>query len=510
MHSYHIFYFPFKWENDLLKGGLFSERNNLKKIRSNALTSWIQVYHSQKESELKNMYNEKNYYYPFVHPVLYDSGKKDSIVCHYEHKEPQSSEVFYIIATKGKTYKLRIDYLNLNLYSTGVGMLTFYLKNEAEDQKEPQDILNINQYGRRIFPPFFDDIDGKNETAFYIAIEGLNGNPASFREDFANYKNNFTDDTKKELKTWEPACFIRKLIQDLSDSISIQPIIDDRMFVNCWYGNDMLSKELGDDTKYDNFLTSYDNSFWYRYVFIDANDATCRNEKMKEGIIKNATYDRWQKEDFDKDGNRYYGAIQGVSKYSFVMLTDAGWFSKNILAIHMQTVYSRMVELILIQRASMLKFSEEITNESRNFDFSNKSVMNFDNVSSINESYMCFINQIYFREVTAQEQGIELYQMLTNSIGIEHQVKELEKEIEGLHQYVSLLDERTRNENSAYLNKIATIFLPATLIAGLFGMNAIENLCGADGEIVWWQFLMQLGIIGIICLIVYLVFIKKK
>lgn len=44
--------------------------------------------------------------------------------------------------------------MNINLYATGVGFLSFYLKNEDCTQNSPEDILAINQYGRRIMPPF--------------------------------------------------------------------------------------------------------------------------------------------------------------------------------------------------------------------------------------------------------------------------------------------------------------------------------------------------------------------
>lgn len=64
--------------------------------------------------------------------------------------------------------------MNINLYATGVGFLSFYLKNEDCTQNSPEDILAINQYGRRIMPPFFNDTRLRNEISEYIRIEGLN------------------------------------------------------------------------------------------------------------------------------------------------------------------------------------------------------------------------------------------------------------------------------------------------------------------------------------------------
>ena len=168
MYSYHIFYFLFKWKTPDWQSMLFEEQTNIENIPINKYSNWIRVYDSQKltEEEKKDLYNEKNFFYEFVHPALYDTGpalydtgKEESLLKHYERREPQQGGVSYIISKRnGKTYTLKLDAINLNLYTTGVGMLTFHLKNEREDQKKEEDILTINQYGRRIYPPFFDDI----------------------------------------------------------------------------------------------------------------------------------------------------------------------------------------------------------------------------------------------------------------------------------------------------------------------------------------------------------------
>ncbi|MDR1380355.1 MAG: hypothetical protein LBJ47_02635, partial [Tannerella sp.] len=247
MYSCHVFYFPFKWEIDGRKSMLFAEQTNLDNIEWNPQSSWKKNSEALDPDEQQSLYNEENYFYEFVHPVLYDTGKENSILKHFEREEPQRCEVSYIISRRGgKTYTLKVDAINLNLYETGVGMLTFFLKNERDDQKEEEDILTINQYGRRISPPFYDDIEGKHETAEYLAIEGLNGTPNRYREDFASWIRN----GKLGKKSWSPACFVNNLILDLYDGFKITPVIDDRMFVNCWYANnELVDKFKHCDTK---------------------------------------------------------------------------------------------------------------------------------------------------------------------------------------------------------------------------------------------------------------------
>lgn len=483
MYSYHVFYFPFKWEIKERENSLFAEQTNLDNIKWNPYSNWLYNPEVIDKKELDELYNEKNYYYEFVHPVLYDTGKENSILKHFERKEPKQRDVSYIISKRGgKTYKLKVDTINLNLYETGVGMLTFYLINEREDQKEPQDILYINQYGRRIFPPFIADIEWRNEIAQYIKIEGLNGEPSLFYEDFSGYTNK---------RPWKPACFINHLITDLYNGLEIRPVIDDRMYVTCWYANDNLSKKISGE--FESFI--YENNFWYNYLFVDRDEPTCQNENMRKELTDDSTYYRWQR----------YGILFGVSRYSFVGLMNKSSFSTDILFIHMRTIYSRMVELVLIQRASILRFSDEIASVGQLSKVKIIDKRLVERISSIYKEYIRFTNQIYFREVTSQDQGIELYKIMTDILKLQDYVDGLDKEIHELYQYVSLVDDKIRNRNAEKLNIIAAIFLPATLIAGLFGMNKGEDL----GSFCW-QFLIVVAATGIMFGLIQLIFKYKK
>ena len=71
IYSYHIFYFPFKWEIMGLENQAFSDQVNLDNIQYNRNSHWER---SQKPDpgEEESLYNEKNYYYTFVHNILYD------------------------------------------------------------------------------------------------------------------------------------------------------------------------------------------------------------------------------------------------------------------------------------------------------------------------------------------------------------------------------------------------------------------------------------------------------
>jgi len=483
LYSYHIFYFPFKWEKKGLEMENFSTRFNLENIKPSDGSSWENLPHPCTDDYKAELYNEKNFFYKFVHNVLYDTGdRNNNIVRHYERKEAYQTDLVYeikVVANKKEDiYRLQLKSIVLNLYSTGTGILIFYLENNQ--YPEFGDILRINQFGRRIFPPFLGINNGvsgaKNaELADYIAITGLNGSADRYFDDFIDYTTNSG--------IWKACRFIYSLIEDLSIDIKIEAVIDDRMHVVSWIGDNKLADQIKDES-----ILNKKSNDWYRFLFIDGGDCTCQNDKMKKEIIEKHSYLRWQK----------YGSLYGISRYSLVMISDNSDFSLSVLLRNFRTMYARMVELSLVQRASILKFADEVTNLSGLKK--TKSSELADKISDFYREYIRFINQIYFREITAQEQGIEMYNMIQKKMNISDQVKDLDNEISELHEYAVLLEDKEQNRKMSIITILGAFFLPATLLVGLFGMstmpttNTPQFLFGAEP---YWPFW-----ISVVCILI--------
>lgn len=455
LYSYHIFSFPFKWERTLPSSASYSHKIDLQKITPPAGSPWRNIGQPETTTYQVELYNEKNYFYDFVHPVLYDDGNRNQVLIkHYERDEVYQGKVFYKITLPDITYKLEVASISLNLYSSGVGILSIYLKNY--EYGEFTDVLKINQYGRRIYPPFLTLTNGvasaqSTELAQVLALEGMFGDPGDFREDFSSYN---------EKQHWKPCKLIETLLRDFKDACNwkIEPVFDDRMFVTCWVGSNSLSQQITANP--DAYLTSDD---WYKLMFLDVQDPTCQHAGMRRAALEKHTLPRWQA----------YGTLCGVTRYSLVMLTNDSSFSKEFLLTHLRTMYYRMVELNLVQRASLLKFSDEVTVIS-NLKFSRASHI-VDEVSNLYHEYIRFTNKIYFREVTAQEQGIEIYQKIQEVIELRDLMRDLDGEIEELQGYVSLVEEKERNRNLSILTIAASVFVIPTFIVGYLGMNVIDK-----------------------------------
>lgn len=443
--SKHIFLFPFQYTGKKISLHDFhttnwpEENGAWKRVKLN----FDQLDKGQEQD--RDLYNELNYFYPHLHNVLYDSSD-DSCIRHYERADVKDAK--YIIDVSGETrYTLAVNSVNINYYSTGVGVLSIETSNHEYEKGD--DILKINQYGRRLFHPFADDFESHIEGASSLKLVLGNGSEVELMNSSGNplKPNSLSGDLKKLVCSLPP-----------SEECEILPILDDRMFVLSWYKNDELS--FSEDQDYATLLTGAESKdFWYKYVFVDGSEATCQNADLKTLLLQKATYPRWQK----------WGTLYGISRYSFVMLTNSGCL--DFLLRYFETQYVKMSELALIQRASILRYTkalQECTNTKAEFK-------NINILSEYYEEYLHFLNNYRFTNISAQDQAIELYEMLCNSIHIKEDSVLLDQQFNELQEFMELQEEKKANKEAQNLNRLASYAVPVTIVSAIFGFFFHDN-----------------------------------
>lgn len=436
IYSYHTFMLPFTF-----KCG-FDEKKNWK----------------YKDFELNEQrdYNEYIYFYKHIQDAIYN--KDNSNISKYYEYEVEKGK-YTINCIKG-IFELQLDGLSLRIFNTEVAILSFNLKNTK--YKDLDSILAINDFGRRIYPQFLgkDYICDTKKAFLSNSITLQIDDKFIETEDFTRFNdiNNLKDPKRLNLLP----SFISKLIeenfnQDIENIIAIRPIIDDRMFVISWYGDQKFSNNLSNE-KYKT------NDKWYEYVFVDGNGKTVHSKNMQTKLICDATYDRWM-------DHPYGCTLFGITRYSFVSVTNNSDFAKSVILKHMQTMYFQIFTLLLAYRATIIKFSDDIQNTT------NETIQNIEKLSKetedIYEKYLGFLNKLYFKEVTAQDQGIELYNQAMKVMDIEKYMNDLNHEITQLHAYINMKKEKERNDKLEFISKIGAILLPPSVLAGLFGMNVL-------------------------------------
>ena len=494
LYSYHTFMLPFRFDLSKQKieskNKLYAEISLEDRIKISEKTKaslekdgWC---HKSFEINSNYDYNEYSYFYDFIRDSLYNQNSFQEEETSYYFEKEYSNGKFYLNA-KERKFELDIEGISLRLFETGVGIFTIELANKKAEQSDIDAILKINDFGRRIYPQFLGRWD--NDANWTQATKN-SFLPTSIRitlPDQAEISEDFCKDYKEVPKSIKISDYIMTLLGKgtFTDSLEnsaityfIQPILDDRMFVLSWYGNNGFTSRLK-NYKYVKDLK------WYEYVFVDGNGITVHSNDMREKLIKNVTYDRWMD---CKDGLTLFG----LTRYSFVCLSENSDFTKNILPLpHMKTMYFQMFTLLLAVRASILRFSQEVTVISSNPDEANK-------ISPLYKNYIKFVNKLYFREITAQEQGIELYNKACEIMRIHEDVKDLDDEIEELHTYSDIKAEQNRNEKLDVISKIGAVLLPPTLVAGLFGMNVLTFDTTTKNEALALVLIILSGFLGFV------------
>lgn len=502
--SIHSFMFPFRWDyiskNNPKEKISYSERTRLSdfdRVFSQCNTLKRTPYLIEDNHE---KYNEYTYFHTFTRRALYDSGSSDldtQILLYYE-LNGEVDDFFNIEVLNHKTYTLNLKSICLHIYNTGVGVLTFNLENHRYLEKG--DILHINEFGRRIYPQFLGENKILNTQKVFLAkrIWGGIGTKIQFDENFSQYNDKINSQRtflapdfikkvfgyRRKAREGDPAIdFVFSRLHENKGKIRISQVTDDRMFYICYYEAPSLANQMGEIVvpKDKNPKKMYFEEkpifhyqmcdFWYCFVFGDKNDATIKNNRRQIAEMPFYTYDRWVQ--YNQKNAGINSSLFGMTRDTFVCI--GGW---SELGKHMTTMYYQMTILCLVQRASVLRFAYEVSNIT---ELLNTSGNINSRIKDLYKNYIEFINKIYFREITSQIQGIEMYNQFQKVMNLEKEVKDLDSEIQELHTYVSM-DEQEK------LSKVAAWFLPAGVIAGLLGMNVFGAKDFGFGESQdWWK-----------------------
>jgi CorA-like Mg2+ transporter protein len=496
--STHSFMMPLRWDylpkgygtqkgNKEMLQFSFDERTDMQKINEFLLMSGWERKFYRVNNEAEN-YNELTYFHGFVAKTIFDLQQPsettieklddNKVMTYYEIEPLADEDAYYKIETSVGTFALSLKGISLHCYNTGIAILTYNLENY--EYQNPEDILKINEFGRRVYTPFLtNDLMAGNKAKEYAAhpmsievyCSKVNNGSAVF-ENFAHYDDLAAMETHQVINNKYEHGLIVKLPnhikalfnnsfafnakEQFANKVRFNVLADERMFFQCWYGDNQIAASIKNET-YPKYL----------YAFIhgdkDPKWPSIANEKMMTKELEDITYNRWLG----------YGTVFGFSKDSFVCITEA--VDKLYIRIdtHMKTMYYQMAVLSLAQRASVLRFSAEVSTLA-DLGKANK-IKAVKLIEKLHLNYIEFINKIYFREVTSQIQGIEVYQKFQTVMNMAKDVTDLDGEIKELFNYASMIRQEQQQNESQRLTWIATVFLPLGAVLGFMGLNVFDK-----------------------------------
>jgi hypothetical protein len=512
-YSVHSFMLPFRWDylsekhtinEPKEKSSSFEERTNLKyflKYLIDGNSKWHRKFF--KIDGKASNFNEFHYFHAYAARTMFDLQQPDEtdaavineskVMVYFELAVDPDTDT-YTIKTLQKKYTLILSGISLHVYNTGVAILTINVENNLYQNKES--ILEINEYGRRLYPQFLDaqfpHIQKVKQTfladSITISIAGMGDFEDGFGEynDIAEREVHHYNGTEFK-RSWVVRIpfYIRQLFGDKfffvqkeekPGSIRLNILTDDRMFFLCWYGSNELAEELKIKEDVEHITVNYftggeytikekktvypylTSNFWYAYIVGDKAWPAIANKKMQVELTEKYTYTRWAG----------YGTLFGFTKDSFVALSqDVPALLSNYapdLRLQMKTLYYQMAVLSLAQRVSVLRFSGEVSSLA---DITKKAENKklVENIKILYRNYIEFINKINYKEITPYIQGIEMYTYFRNVTQIQDNVKNLDEELNELFTYIKLQEDEKQGEEAHMLTKIATWFLPASFLA---------------------------------------------
>ena len=507
--SVHNFLLPFKWnylpsqyKPEAGKQPFdFDERTDLGKFNEKIKDGLFERKFFKIDKDPLN-YNEINYFHGFIYKSIYDLQQadeptvnqvsKNKTILYYEI--PINEQSAYVIDTQKDTYRLQLTGISLHVFNTGTAIITFNLENHA--YKESEQILQINEFGRRLYPPFLAGDEGNQThipkgimlaTKIKIELPSL-----TIQEDFCGFDNLtqvethcFDPERKKYGQIIVFPNHITKLFNENftfkpkvtgGEIIRINAVGDDRMFYQCWYGNNSISKRL---KQYGKKEFDSKNNFWFAFTNGDksSKDLGLDSQELQMELAKNRTYRLWEG----------YGTFYGFTRESFVSLSNE---QSSFIGIHMRHMYYQMCVLALAQRASILRFSSEIASLADLGRSEPREAAKL--IEKLYLNYIEFNNKIYFREITPQMQGIDIYTGLQQAMKIPTDVEDLQKELADLYNFSMMVKQDIQNKQTLRLTRLAAFFLPPTLAFSIMGSNFYSEKnwdwhgTNIDWDVIFW------------------------
>lgn len=539
-----FFMFPFGFEA--------KEFKNIRKLFSGS-QKW-----KAEDYKVKNGldYNEYIYFYEHIREILFcphdSKNNRETDKPSYFKIDYKEKDIFYEVENtkieRPQCVSLKLQNIYLHLFETGVGVLIFEI---IDDQSKHKHKYTLSDYlfflcnGRRVYVPFINP-DAKGEDCFKSAFKRENaiekGECASririkegdknlvLEEDFQKSLMEVTQRHKintEKLSSQIPVLGknityfldINKTTEDVCfkyEKSAYWPLIDDRMFIHSFYSipkahnkkpHSRFNKEFLERLKY--FLNENTLEFkfsqklqeikqvadvWYQLIHIDRSFPTCQNDYLLKKILGESSYNRWSN----------WGTFYGYSRFSSVMITDIK--EAGFLYNHFKTMYYQIAILLFFYRGTLLSFSsrsKDLAREIKKYKNDNFDQI-FKDLKGLNQDFIFFRNTYWFREVTAQDQGIEIFDLWSSKLRNRELFEDIQTEINGLYSYMDAVLEKDTARKIDTITILGGIFIPFSIVASLFGMNLYfvnNDLFGCFPK--WLKILGSIVIFIIASLIVY-------
>lgn len=433
-YSYHTYYFPFTWDN----AGKFEFDAYIKEVEKLGIWNDISVKGLADASDSRVAdYQTLQFYTEAARKAVFGGGA-NFVKC-YEYKKVNDASEYVIKKVGECDYRLKLEGIKLKIYNTGIGILTFEAENY--NYQTLKDVKFINEYGRRIFAPFISD-GTCSLCADKLGVTLSDG-------------GHYSDISHTVPKT-QSEC-IPKFVKELLPDSEITTAIDDRMFVACLV---IDADEFEKLMHYEENTEASESLYELLYIDKDKN-CSCPTKSMREKLLERSVYRRWLE---NKVGGNCAGTLHGVTHHSFVCLTTCK--IPEFVETPFLRIYTHMVSAVLAQRATIIALDARVSELSAGFE-KKGSYLNgkrIKNLNELQEKHIAFLNQHMNIELTCQEQGIEIYELLQREMYVERESASLSDEIRSLSEAANTATEHGLSRWAFWISVILGVWEVGTFV----------------------------------------------
>ena len=156
---------------------------------------------------------------------------------------------------------------------------------------------------------------------------------------------------------------------------------------------------------------------------------------MREALLRRCVYSRW----------RDWGTFDVITHHSLVRLTGAWDGLRDSVINPFLTQYTVMAAGALLQRATAMKLSEECADISSAYFNGNETEALNDRILRLKRAYVYAQNNIFLNHFTAQEQGIDEFDMMRSEMYIKDSLKNLSYKVNGIYDFATASAEEEEN-----------------------------------------------------------------
>lgn len=315
--------------------------------------------------------------------------------------------------------------------------LTFSSDDTFRQHIQPSQLINwlrFTNQARIIYPSFHEQVkEGKITT---LTLQTSEEKSISFEK----------TDTLSPILTY---C-LEKFFPDLPDlNERLQFLADDRMFVSVayglsgqvprsQYGREELQRLLSLMVYVDDKKAIFSDVGGYAY-----------DPKFTQDLLKQQSLHRWEQ----------LGTLSGYCGYAHAYL-GFGWFFNNVIApSHVRYVYGRMTLLNLFYQMTLRHYSRRISHATQ--ALSKRRDLN--GFRELRKEFILFTNNYWFRDVTNQIQGQEIFELQTKGLGLAKEYELIRDEMERADEYAAALRADSFNLAAATLASVALIVAVAAV-----------------------------------------------